>query len=72
MRAILLTSITTIAGLLAMAIGIPEFSIAWSPLATCFIAGLTMSTFMTLLVVPVMYLLLERLKGNREPMQEAT
>jgi HAE1 family hydrophobic/amphiphilic exporter-1 len=55
MRAILLTSITTIAGLLAMAIGIPEFSIAWSPLATCFIAGLTMSTFMTLLVVPVMY-----------------
>jgi multidrug efflux pump subunit AcrB len=70
MRAILLTSITTIAGLLTMAIGIPEFSIAWSPLATCFIAGLTMSTFMTLLVVPVMYLILERLKGNREPMQE--
>ena len=71
MRAILLTSITTIAGLLTMAIGIPEFSIAWSPLATCFIAGLTMSTIMTLLVVPVMYLLLERLKGNREPMQES-
>ena len=71
MHAILLTSITTIAGLLTMAIGIPEFSIAWSPLATCFIAGLTMSTIMTLLVVPVMYLLLERLKGNREPMQES-
>jgi multidrug efflux pump subunit AcrB len=69
MRAILLTSITTIAGLTTMAIGIPEFSIAWSPLATCFIAGLMMSTVMTLLVVPVMYLLLERLKGNRESMQ---
>ena len=60
MRAILLTSITTIAGLLTMALGIPEFSIAWSPLATCFIAGLTASTFLTLLIVPVLYLLLDR------------
>lgn len=65
MRAILLTSITTIAGLLTMALGIPEFSIAWSPLATCFIAGLTASTFLTLLVVPVLYLLLDRLTPAR-------
>jgi len=65
MRAILLTSITTIAGLLTMALGIPEFSIAWSPLATCFIAGLMASTFLTLLVVPVLYLLLDRLTPTR-------
>jgi HAE1 family hydrophobic/amphiphilic exporter-1 len=65
MRAILLTSITTIAGLLTMALGIPEFSIAWSPLATCFIAGLTASTFLTLLVVPVLYLLVDRLTPSR-------
>jgi HAE1 family hydrophobic/amphiphilic exporter-1 len=60
MRAILLTSLTTIAGLFTMAVGFPDFSIAWSPMATCFIAGLTASTFMTLLVVPVLYLLLDR------------
>lgn len=65
MRAILLTSLTTIAGLLTMALGIPEFSIAWSPLATCFIAGLVASTFLTLLVVPVLYLLLDRFTPAR-------
>ena len=32
MRPILMTTITTITGLLPMAIGLPEFSIRWSPL----------------------------------------
>lgn len=68
MRPILMTTATTIAGLLPMAIGIPDFSIAWSPFATCFIAGLIVSTSMTLLVVPVLYQLLESVRhriGNR-------
>ncbi|MCA8961164.1 MAG: efflux RND transporter permease subunit [Planctomycetes bacterium] len=55
MRPILMTTISTIAGLLPMAIGIPYFSISWSPFATCFVAGLTVSTAMTLLVIPVLY-----------------
>ena len=58
MRPILMTTLTTIAGLLPMAIGIPEFSIAWSPFATSFIAGLTVSTAMTLLVLPVLFKIL--------------
>ena len=60
MRPIVMTTATTIAGLLPMAIGIPDFSITWGPFATCFIAGLFVSTSMTLLVVPVLYLVLER------------
>jgi len=64
MRPILMTSLTTIAGLLPMAIGIPAFSIAWSPFATCFIAGLIMSTALTLLVLPVLYELLDRLAAR--------
>ncbi len=61
-RPIILTSLTTIAGLLCMAIGVPEFSVTWSPFASCFIAGLIMSTIMTLLVVPVLYQILEMIK----------
>ncbi|NRA37868.1 MAG: efflux RND transporter permease subunit [Planctomycetes bacterium] len=55
MRAIVMTTITTIAGLLPMAIGLPEFSLRWSPFATAFIAGITVSTAMTLLIIPLFY-----------------
>ncbi|MCM8529090.1 MAG: efflux RND transporter permease subunit, partial [Lentisphaeraceae bacterium] len=63
MRPILMTTLTTIAGLLPMAIGIPDFSIAWSPFATAFIAGLSVSTLMTLLVLPVLYEVIEKMRG---------
>ena len=64
MRPIVMTTATTIAGLLPMAIGIPDFSITWGPFATCFIAGLSVSTSMTLLVLPVLYLILERIRNS--------
>ena len=60
MRPIILTTLTTIAGLLPMAIGLPEFSVTWGPFATSFIAGLAVATAMTLLVVPCLYLVLDR------------
>jgi HAE1 family hydrophobic/amphiphilic exporter-1 len=43
-----------------MAIGLPEFSVTWGPFATSFIAGLAVATAMTLLVVPCLYLVLDR------------
>lgn len=58
LRPILMATTTTIAGLLPMAIGIPDFSVAWSPMATAFVAGLLLSTVLTLLVLPAGYLLL--------------
>ncbi len=61
MRPILMTTISTIAGLIPMSIGIPYFSTSWSPFATCFVAGLTVSTAMTLLVIPVLY---DRVSGR--------
>ncbi len=63
LRAVLMTTLTTIAGLIAMAIGLP-FSIKWSPMATCFVAGLTVSSAMTLLIVPVLYELMDRIAGR--------
>jgi HAE1 family hydrophobic/amphiphilic exporter-1 len=65
LRPILMATTTTIAGLLPMAIGIPAFSVAWSPMATAFVAGLMMSTALTLVVLPAGYLLLERRRADR-------
>ena len=52
----------TLLDVLPMAIGIPDFSITWGPFATSFITGLLFATVMTLLVVPVLYQVVERLK----------
>jgi multidrug efflux pump subunit AcrB len=65
LRPVLMATATTIAGLLPMAVGVPDFSVAWSPMATAFVAGLGMSTALTLLALPAGYLLLERACARR-------
>jgi multidrug efflux pump subunit AcrB len=54
-RPILLTTITTVAGLFPLVI---TQSTLWPPLAWTIISGLLVSTFMSLLVVPALYRLL--------------
>jgi len=58
-RPILMTATTTILGLLPMAIDKSEASNLWSPLALTVIGGMTTSTFLTLFIIPCMYLALE-------------
>jgi multidrug efflux pump subunit AcrB/outer membrane protein TolC len=55
MRPILLTTATTVAGLLPLAL---SSSSLWPPMAWAMISGLTASTLLTLLVVPAIYLML--------------
>lgn len=55
LRPVLLTSITTIAGLLPMALGIGGGSEVWAPLANTIVWGLSAATFMTLFLVPALY-----------------
>ncbi|MGH8035562.1 MAG: efflux RND transporter permease subunit, partial [Lysobacterales bacterium] len=60
LRPIMMTTLTTVLGMLPMAFGWGEGSEMRSPMAITVIAGLTTSTLLTLLVVPVMYTLLDR------------
>jgi HAE1 family hydrophobic/amphiphilic exporter-1 len=60
LRPIMMTTLTTLLGLLPMALGIGQGAEMRTPMAITVIGGLLTSTFLTLLVVPVMYSLLDR------------
>ena len=55
LRPVLMTAITTILGMFPMALSIGEGSELWQPMGVAVIGGLTFSTILTLVVVPVMY-----------------
>jgi multidrug efflux pump subunit AcrB len=52
---ILITSLTTIAGLFSLAAGLAGKSLVWGPVATAIVSGLAVSTLLTLFVVPLFY-----------------
>ena len=60
LRPILMTAMTTIFGLLPLALGIGEGGETQAPMARAVIGGLASSTLITLVVVPVMYSLISR------------
>jgi HAE1 family hydrophobic/amphiphilic exporter-1 len=61
LRPIMMTSLTTILGLIPMALDKSESSNLWSPLAITVIGGLTVSTFLTLFVIPCVYFIFKDL-----------
>jgi HAE1 family hydrophobic/amphiphilic exporter-1 len=65
LRPIMMTTLTTVLGLFPMALGFGEGSEMRTPMAVTVIGGLLTSTFLTLVVVPVMYSLLDRRKDAR-------
>jgi len=60
LRPILMTTMTTVLGLLPMALGLGEGAEIRTPMAITVIAGLTSSTFLTLVVIPTVYSLVDR------------
>ncbi len=78
LRPVLMTSLTTILGMLPMAMGIGEGSETWQPMGISVVGGLLMSTIITLFIVPSLYAMLEgskerraRRKAAREKEEEA-
>ncbi len=60
MRPILMTALTTIFGLLPLALKIGEGAEFWSPLGRAVIGGMITSTFLTLIFIPVLYTSFEK------------
>jgi multidrug efflux pump subunit AcrB len=52
---ILITSLTTIAGLFSLATGLGGSSLIWGPVAASMVWGLLVSSLMTLLFIPLIY-----------------
>jgi len=64
LRPVLMTSLTTILGLLPLAFVKTEGTDLVSPIGKTILGGLTTSTFLTLLVVPLVYFLFNRLSAK--------
>lgn len=60
LRPVLMTTLTTILALLPLALGIGEGADAQAPLARAVVGGLTVSTLITLVLIPAVYALFHR------------
>ena len=70
-RPILLTTLTTMVGLLPMALGVTGYSRVFGPFAAAIVFGLAVASLLTLFVVPALYLVLEDLtRGLRQGLQK--
>ena len=72
LRPILMTSLATVFGLLPMAIGLGTGGETNAPLARAVVGGLSVSTLLTLFLIPTVYVMLEeRIRRRPEDEREA-
>jgi len=65
LRPVLMTTMTTILGMLPLALSSGEGSEIWSPMGISVIGGLTFSTMVTLIIVPTIYRIVVRRAQRR-------
>ncbi|MCF7808779.1 MAG: efflux RND transporter permease subunit [Candidatus Marinimicrobia bacterium] len=69
LRPIILTTVTTLAGMIPLSLNLAGGAEYWRPLAVSLIFGLAISSFLTLVIVPVLYSLLES-RGERKLLEK--
>ena len=65
LRPVLMTSLTTILGMVPMSLGIGEGSEIWQPMGIAVVGGLVVSTLITLFIIPSLYSMLEGRKERK-------
>ena len=73
LRPVVMTTLTTILGMIPMAVGSGQGAEMWRPMGTAVIGGLTFSTILTLLFVPALYCIFAHngVKRNRKNIRKA-
>lgn len=73
LRPVVMTTLTTILGMVPMAVGTGQGAEMWRPMGVAVIGGLTFSTILTLLFVPVLYCVFagNGVKRNRRKHRQA-
>ena len=71
LRPVLMTSFTTVLGMLPLAIGTGAGSETWQPMGIAVIGGLTFSTILTLFIVPVLYSIMVNRAQRKEREKQA-
>jgi HAE1 family hydrophobic/amphiphilic exporter-1 len=71
LRPILMTALTTILGMIPLALGIGDGAETWAPMARAVAGGMTVGTVLTLYIIPILYLMLagalERRRARHAP-----
>jgi HAE1 family hydrophobic/amphiphilic exporter-1 len=72
LRPILMTTLTTVLAMIPMALGLGEGGEVQAPMARVVIGGLTVSTLITLVLIPTLYATVERGVGQEETSRESS
>ncbi len=70
-RPILMTALTTIFGMVPLAFGYGDGAETWAPMARAVVGGMIVSTFLTLFVIPVLYVSITRWTARRREKRAA-
>jgi HAE1 family hydrophobic/amphiphilic exporter-1 len=71
LRPILMTTLTTVLGMVPLAFEIGDGAEMWAPMARAVIGGMTLSTLLTLIVVPTLYVILAGFADRRTARKRA-
>ena len=71
LRPVLITTLTTLLGMLPMALSTGDGSAMWKPLGITVCGGLSVSTFVTMFIIPVLYYIVEAMRERNHARKAA-